>query len=370
METPRQISPNRRREYLIGAAIIGIAAVLIANAFERLPIEGTSLGIDWRGLWSGIRNGQVSYATGLFISPWSLPFILPFGFLTLRSGWGILTLCTLGVLVISVPRDRPRMLLGVLLLTLSWPSLRHIADGNFEALVILGLLLIVYGYREQKPVVLAVGSLMATAKVQETWILIIVLALYLITTWPRPKLVMFGAVVAAVVVPAMILVGPLWLNTTLRIYERGSIMDITLPAAVGRMGLSPVITVIAGLVLVGVTAYVVLTGQRTLTREKAGMLVALSLLLAAYGAGNSFLTVLAIGIIPLFQVRAIAGGILIILADLIALFPPEFAYNWGASYWTLALLITWAVLGWHVYHKDRQIAQARSVNEQLITELK
>jgi hypothetical protein len=370
MDTSNRANRNKLRDYVLGVIIIGIAAILVAFAFEQLPIEGTTLGIDWRGLWPGIRNGQVSYSTGLFVSPWSLPFVLPLGFLSMRSGWGILTLFTLGVLIVSVPRDRPRVLPGVLLLAISWPSLRHIADGNFEGFVILGLLLIVYSYREQNPFLLALGSLLATAKLQETWILIIVLALYLISTWPRRKLIAFGFTVAAVVVPTLVLFGPLWLNKMLQIYERGSIMDITLSATLNRMGIGSGVMVVAGIVLVGVTAYVVLTGQRAMTREKAGMLVALSLLLAAYGAGNSFLTVLAIGIIPLFQRRLVSGTILIVLANLPAIFPIELAFNWGASYWTLALLITWSTLGWYVYREEHQNTQPRLINEQLIAEQK
>jgi hypothetical protein len=179
----------------------------------------------------------------------------------------------------------------------------------------------------------------------------------------------FGITVLAVVVPALVLFASIWLNSMFTIYERGSIMDITLPAALSRMGVSPTVTALAAIALVGVTASVVLTGQRTLTREKAGMLVALSLLLAAYGAGNSFLTVLAIGIIPLFQVRVVAGTLLIVLANLPAIFPIEIAFSWGASYWTFALLITWGTLGWHVYRGERSMLQAKLINEQLTTEL-
>ena len=345
---------NRWVDYALTAVILGAVVLLVTNVFERLPIEGTSLAIDWKGLWQGLQPGHITYgnATGLRIAPWSLPAVMPLGYLSFRSSWGVLTLATIAILVVSVPHRRPRVLLSTLLLVLSWPSLRHIADGNFEGLIIAGVLITIYGFRTQKPLILALGLFLATAKVQETWLLMGVLGLYLLMTWPRQKLLILGAIVGLVVIPSLIFVGPTWLNGMGEIRERGSIMDITLGAAIGRMGIGTWMTLLISIILVGITLYVVWMSQRTMTREKAGMLIALSLVLSAYAAGNSFLTVLAIGIIPVFQSRPTIGAILIVLADLPSLFYRDIAFNWGAYYSTGLLLVTWAVLGWQVYRKE------------------
>jgi DNA-binding transcriptional LysR family regulator len=74
------------------------------------------------------------------------------------------------------------------------------------------------------------------------------------------------------------------------------------------------------------------------------MLIAASLLISPYAAGNSVLAVLAVGIIPLFQSRPRLEGLLIALIDL-AFLPPR---DWQAYYATAILLLAWAVLAWRV----------------------
>lgn len=83
-------------------------------------------------------------------------------------------------------------------------------------------------------------------------------------------------------------------------------------------------------------------------------LIAASLLLAPYSAANSVLTVLAVGVIPLFQKRPLIGGLLIVLINLPFLFPPETHFNFSAYYTTALLLVIWGVFGWHVWQRSTQ----------------
>src|SRR4030067_266764 len=78
--------------------------------FARIPIEATSLGWDWRGLWQGISGGRIVYgnATGLRIAPWSLVLILPLGWLSFRASWGMITLISIAPLGLSIPPTRNR----------------------------------------------------------------------------------------------------------------------------------------------------------------------------------------------------------------------------------------------------------------------
>jgi hypothetical protein len=152
-----------------------------------------------------------------------------------------------------------------------------------------------------------------------------------------------------------------WWNAMVDIPQRGSIMDSSLSAAIGRLGFPAWVFVVLGGSVLAATLYIVLAGRPVIAREKAGMLIAASLLLSPYAAGNSYLTVLAVGIIPLLQSRPLAGAILVALADLpyLALRAPDVQFRWSAYYWTAMLMVTWGVLAWHTHSiRDAQPAIA------------
>jgi hypothetical protein len=357
------IRPDRLFEYALTAIVLLIGAALVASAFERLPIEGTSLAIDWKGLYQGLQGGQVVYgnATGLRIAPWVIPLVLPLGFLSFRSSWGVLTLFTIGVLVVSVPRPRGKRALwlaSLLLLVTSYSALRHTADGNFEGIIIAGALLIVAGYRAQKPLVLALGLLMATAKVQESWALVLATGFYVLLAWPLQLKIRLGIILAAVVVPCLLLWGSIWFNAMGAILERGSLVDVSLGAALSRMGVPALLALICEAALLIMTVLVVLVSKRQIGRDKAALLICASMLLAPYAAGNSFLTVLAIGIVPLFQSRPLVGGLLFALTDVQYVIPHDIQYWWSAYFWTAMLLGVWAICAYSIYRGERIAAEA------------
>lgn len=349
-------------DYVLTTLVLLIGTALVASAFERLPIEGTSLAIDWGGLYQGLQGGHVIYgnATGLRIAPWAIPLVLPLGFLSFRSSWGVLTLFTIGVLVVSVPRPKGKTalwLVSLLLLVTSFSVLRHTADGNFEGLIIAGALLIVSGYRTQKPLVLALGLLMATAKVQESWAMVLATGFYVLMTWPLQLKIRLGIILAAVVIPCLVLFGPTWFGAMGEILERGSLVDISLGAALSRMGAPFWFTLIGDAILLIVTGLVVLVSKRRMGRDKAAMLICVSMLLSPYAAGNSFLTVLAIGIIPLFQSRPLLGGLFIALVDLQYVIPRDILFWWGSYFWTAMLLAVWAVCAYSIYRAERLVTK-------------
>lgn len=346
---------DAKRSAKIAAAVLllAVAAYLLMAFFERLPIEGTTLAMDWRGLWMALQGGTLKYGTGLRNPPWSILPLLPLGLLTFRAGWGLLNFITIAVLVASVPRSSSTKLwwLGTALLATSFLTLRQLADGNFEGLVIAGILLVLHGYRTLKPWILAAGMLLATAKPQETWLLVACLAVYVLRTWPLKKGLAAGLVTGLVMTLTLAWFGRDWWNAMTGIPQRGSVMDCSLLAAVGRLGLPTWVFIVSGGGLLAATLYVVWADRPTIEREKAGMLIAASLLLSPYAAGNSFLTVLAVGIIPLLQSRPAAGAILVALADLPYLFlpVPDIRFRWSTYYWTALLIVTWGVFAWHTH---------------------
>lgn len=346
----QKLSP--RAEQLVALGLVGIALTLCILFFERLPIENTSLAIDWKGLWEGVRGGQLRYgnATGLRIAPWDALLVLPLGWLSFRASWGVLTLLTVAVLMLSVPpHPDPRWRwAGIFLLVTSFPAVRLIADGNFEALIIGGVVLLVAGYAHQRVGLLAAGILLATAKVQETWMLMFVLGFYLLRTWPMKRWLTLGGVLALVVGPCLLWLGRAWVGGMAAIAERGSIMDVSLGAALYRLHLPWSVIGLGWIGLAGGTLAIAWFSGQKLSREKAALLIAASLLLSPYAAGNSYLTVVAIGLLSVFFARPWLGGLLILLTNLPYLAKRDLLFYGQAYYWTLLLLITWGVFAWQV----------------------
>ena len=329
------------------AALLLAAVGLLLYFFQQFPIEGTSLAIDWKGLWLGLHADPPLYgnATGLRIAPWDVILVKPLGWLPFRASWGMLTLITLAVLVASVPSTGSKAWrwVGVLLLVTSFPSVRHIADGNFEALEIAGLLLGVAGFHKRNVWLMAAGLLLATAKAQEIWFLVPVLGLYLWRTWPRKQLWQLAGVLAVVIIPSLIWLGWAWVTGAGSSLERGSIVDSSLWATLTRLGWPAWATGAAWLALAALAALYAWRGGPVFDRTRAATLVAVSLLLAPYSAGNSFLTVVAIGLLPLVLAGDPLAVVLLVLTDLPYLASRQVLFDWSASYWS-ALLCLWIAL--------------------------
>lgn len=325
-----------------------VAVGLVVWFFDRLPLENTSLGIDWIFIHQDIQNGQVQYnpgQDGLRILPWSLPAIIPLGFLSFRSSWGLLTLGTLAVLVLSVPPMPRRVirLLGIMALVASYLTLRHIADGNLEALVIGGVLLVLWGYRRQHSVALAGGFLLATAKIQETWLFVGIVGVLILRYFPPRKWLEIGAMLALVMAPTLLWKGAEWVQMASRVPQGGGLTDMSLISTLNRLGLGSLGPLFWGGVLV-ITLIVALRSGATMNHAKAALLLTASMLLAPYTSGISNLTAYAFGVIPLLAVRPLLAVALIILVNSAYFFP----YERFPSYSFVVLSFIWLVSCLHM----------------------
>src|SRR5579859_388207 len=340
------VKETRWWAWLVAGGLAALAIALLFNFFASWPIEGTTLALDWKGIWNDLQGGRPHFNTdSLLVVPWDGVLLLPLGWLSLRASWAAATLLTIIVLVASVPLalGRRRHLLGVMLLVTAYPALRHIADGNLEWVVIPGFLLTVYGYEKNKIWPLAGGLLLATAKVQEAWLPCLVLGVYLLRTWPPKRLLALAGLLAVVVVPTLLWLGGEWVYGLTHVTERGSIMDSSLTSSLSRLGLSGWLVVAAWLLLAGLVAVYAWRSGPTFSRQKAAMLLAASLLLSPYAAGNSYLTVLAVGLIPLVMTGNPLAVILMILVDLPYFASRGLLYYWSATYW-MVLLLVWIVI--------------------------
>jgi hypothetical protein len=94
------------------------------------------------------------------------------------------------------------------------------------------------------------------------------------------------------------------------------------------------------------------TSERSLSRPKAGLLMAASFLLAPYAAGNSLLSILAIGVIPVLIEKPQVGLPLILVYNIPYFFPPPIHYFYGALYATSVAFFTSAALGWYTINSE------------------
>ena len=335
--------------------LLAIGAGLVGVAFERLPTEGTSLGIDWKNIYSGIHGLTLTYSTehdGLRNPPWSVLLLLLLGLLSYRSSWGVMMLIGVGVLIACVPRSahRRRYWLAVLLAISSYPFLRQVADGGVEALVIAGILLIIWAVPQKSPIGLAIGVLLATAKVQETWLLLLFLAFYLREDW-RTWL-SSGALVAGVVALSLLWRGREWLNAMIDVPQpgQGTLIDMSLVSVFSLHNIPGPLIGIVWCMLLLATAWVTLKSEGRLSREKAGFLICASLILSPYAAGNSFLTAFAIGVIPFFNTMFGLTLVLILLIDVQYLIHPSLLFQYGNLYSLILVFVLWMLIGWKLLY--------------------
>jgi len=274
--------------------------------------------------------------------------VLPLGWLSFRASWGVLAYLTLVALILCVPRTTTRLvfLFSVLSLVLGFPALRTIADGNLEVLVILGCLLIIYAISRQNVLALIVGILLVTSKIQESWFLILLLPVVLLNRLHRKKLIATLVGLALIGIPCLIWKGPEWFHAMATMAQRGSVMDSSLWATMARFQVLPIFSVALGLVIAVTTIGVFWKSRTQFTRELIGLLVATSLILSPYTAGNNFLTLYAVVAIPLLLWSAPVGLVVIALANLPFVFlgNQDVLYVWSATYWTIALGIIWFLL--------------------------
>ena len=360
------------KRIVLETAIVGIILLAIAfffiRFFEQIPPQ-TGWPIDWPAFWQAMRYGNLSYASvdGLRPPPWSMLPLLPLGFVSMRAGWALLSLLSLIALILSVPRRRFYWL-GILLLVVSFPTARVLVDGNFEALIVGGVVLALYGFNRLRPLALAAGVILATFKPQAVFLLLLVLAVELVRHWPRRDLIRFAGFTAAVVVPAMLWRGQDWLLAMFgQNFGRytGSLIDVTLIATLRRLGFdSPALIGVVWLGFVGLTLYAAFAhSSNRFDRTKASLLTAGSLLAAPYAAGNSLLVPYALGVIPLLFVKPLPALVLVVLVNLSFVLNRPENVGWLAYYNTGLLLILWGVMLWQIRNEQRSgRAAARSAD--------
>jgi hypothetical protein len=266
--------------------------------------------------------------------------------MTFKAGWGAIAFVTLIVLVFRiyvVGAAGRRWLAGILSLLLSYPAVRTIVDGNVEFLVILGLILLEYGYWKKNALLFSAGILFTVSKVQEVWLLVPFLPLLAGRGWTREKLLVITALLAAVIGAGFLWKGREWFLAVFAIQERGSVMDSSLLASVQRLGGSLPLAFLLWAAIMAATVFIGAWKIRGYSWEAVGLLLSASLILSPYAAGNNLLVLYSLAVIPLVLARQWEGVFLAVLINLPYLAIPfrGVQYQYSAAYWTGVLLVSW-----------------------------
>jgi uncharacterized membrane protein len=166
----------------------------------------------------------------------------------------VVAFLTLMVLPLTLWRERGsgrKWITGVVILTLSYPAVRTIVDGNVEFLILAGMILLEFGLVRKNPVLLGLGILLAATKVQETWILLIFLPWLIRKEWNLRMELAAAGVIAWVGIPAMLWKGWDWLQSLITSQYRGSIMDSSLLTNVQRLGGKPGLAFLCWIFIMG-----------------------------------------------------------------------------------------------------------------------
>ena len=315
---------------LVLALIFGASVMMLF--FTWLPTEGTTLGIDV--LVGAFEGGTIHYAErfGLLNPPWSVLPMIPLGLLPRDAAWGLQVFVLLVILLLCVPRSEKRwqFSLQTLIIVTAFPTLRIMVDGQLEFLIIAGTLLIWVSYDRQMPLLMAIGVLLATAKPQAVYIMMFILALFILQEWSFSRWFTMGLLVLSVVGLTLLWKGHAWWVAINNFAFNNTLIDSSLNGAFARLGLPFTVFLMAWVILLGLTIALIYRSERTLSREKLAFLLTASMLLAPYTGGNGVLVPLAIGILPLMYKRlglSVGALLLINLGYLLnqAVFVPIFS---------------------------------------------
>jgi hypothetical protein len=247
-------------------------------------------------------------------------------------------------------------MLSVVLLIFSYPMLRHLMDGNLEAVVVGGVVLVLYALHKRSLIWLAISLVFLSAKIQEAWLFLVVFAVILWINWPWGAWI--KSVLAAGLFAALFFIwkGTEWLEALRSFPYSGTSIDSSLHFVLTRVGFNGWVASTIWAAFLAITLWLAFRTKPELNLVRAGFLVTAGLMLSNYAAGDSLVTPLALGAIPLFQKKTAVGLALITLffAPYLFISNIEFRLEWENVYWAGVLVITWCLLGWEILNRTKR----------------
>ncbi len=308
--------------------------------------------------WQATHNFQLSYIKWVFNPPWALVLLWPISGLPLYSSWGLLVCITVLAAAALIPH-RLGFAVRVVWLSLtifSYPFVRQIIEGNIEVLVLIGFLLLSHGLSRQNPWSLAASLIFFSSKIQMSWLFILALLPFLWYHWPLAKLVRSAGAILIFCIPFLLWRGDEWWSM-LRVFPKESPYNLSLMASLLRFGVSSWLASMGWFSLFAATIWLVYR-LRLLSPEKyAGILVAVSLLLAPYAGNSTLIAVLILGVVPYAAEKPWPRIFLMLLYYLPLVMVWDFRILDVYAYFSAVVLLTAIVLALNELHGHEVVAQ-------------
>lgn len=343
---------------ILGASLIVCAALFIWGA-SQLPIEGTGLAFDWHVYHDAFRGGSLTYNYLTFNPPWSLVFMMPLGLLPFTWGWGLMIYFSFMMYVISpfslFSHPDRKTLAFTLFMALTYPALKIYAESNLDGFALGAMLLIIYGYRHESPIPLAIGVLVATVKPQTTWLFMLILALYCLQAKPIKFWGRALFIVAIVVILTSLWRGEVWLDLildNLATTQNG----ISLVAIKNHHQLHPAFLLVSRAIVLGITLMLVIPGKRELSFAKVSLLVTASMVVATFSNFLSLNVALPFCALSLYQRDWRLGLAFLAIYSL----PLYYSLITGDKiihnniFWAYILCLHWGISAWAVFKEEFQ----------------
>ena len=207
--------------------------------------------------------------------------------------------------------------------------------------MIAGILLTLKGYNSKDRFIFMLGLFLATAKIQEVWLLLLVVAIFTLRSWSVQLWIRPIFILSIITGISILLWGQAWFEMMWNIPSKHTAVNMSLGAMLERLGFPSTIITLIWLTIISITLYIGLSDYPSLSREKAGFLICGSLLLAPYAAANSYMTILVLSVIPLFQISLYLGLVLITIINMPYILStyldhPVWLYS---EYWTFVTLL-------------------------------
>ncbi|GAB5490158.1 MAG: hypothetical protein Phog2KO_03730 [Phototrophicaceae bacterium] len=256
-------------------------------------------------------------------------------------------------------------IIATLLVLSAQPSLQNFTDLNLEFIVIAGVLLSLWAYKQEKPLLLGFGVLLAATKPQEVVLLLFLLGLFVLRYYPWRKTLKTALIPVSIFIVTTFLYGQAWLRNVAIRADGG----ITLQGMSYLYDIPIMLIWIIRICFIATTIGIIIRGTPRITRLGAGALVAASLIIAPYIAGLSHVTLFGIGLTTLV-LKSPKIGILVFLlyfAPYLKFFGVEqFNHNpFANTYLFCANIISWTALLWfaHKEIQDYKLIDSTTKNE-------
>ncbi len=338
--------------------LILIVSGLIFLIFSNLPNDQTGQAIDWKVFYNSTHGFKIDYpGNRVYSPPWVLALLWPFTIWSLPVSRGLAAAVTVAVFILSVPAipNRWKYVFSVVLMVLAYPMIRHLLDGNLEAMIVGGVLLSVYAYRKKSALAMILSMVLLSSKVQESWLFLILLVIALSRDWPGKLIRELVLGIGIITIPFLAWKGGEWLSALSFFPYSQSLIDSSLRHILESMGISNLIGwVIWGFTL-ALTLWILFKAKFELTSRTAALLIISGMMLSNYLAGDSMVTALALGVIPVFQGRPSLGILLILFFFIPDLFVTRIDLRLALEniYWGGVLFITWAIFIWDCFQLQR-----------------